>query len=58
MSKFKGSKVEIKLQRGSRSEILRGVIVDSGEGLIEIKSKRSTYLVPLSNVIAIKVLKR
>ena len=58
LSKFKGSRIEVRLNRGSRSEVIKGVIIDGDESVIELKSKRSVYLIPLSNIVAIKVLKR
>ncbi|RLF05300.1 MAG: hypothetical protein DRJ60_05805 [Thermoprotei archaeon] len=58
INKFKGSKVEIRLNRGARSELLKGMIVDGDGALIEVKSKKSTYLIPFSNVVAIKILRR
>ncbi|MHC1601133.1 MAG: hypothetical protein ACXQTI_03895 [Candidatus Nezhaarchaeales archaeon] len=58
LNKFKGSRVEIRLNRGARSELLKGTIVDGNDALIEVRSKKSTYLIPLSNIVAIKILRR
>jgi len=58
VDKFKGSKVEIKLNRGAKSDLLKGVIVDCDGSLIEVKSRKNTYLIPLSNIFEIKILRR